>query len=179
LPEYLKEQKGRVICIIGDGGMQMNIQELQTLKHYGLRLKTFVVNGHSYGITKQYIKTNFGERYLACGVGDDVYKSGYSVPDFYKVANAYGIQARRISNMQYLERKIKDVLEYPDAIVCDVDCGDYSTYEPRIFGWQTPIDDSFPYLPRDEYKSNMIIKPYDGWEHPAMPGNGEVGMGLS
>ena len=81
--------------------------------------------------------------------------------------------------MQYLQRKIKDVLEYPDAIVCDVDLGDYSTYEPRIFGWKTPIEDSVPSLSREEFKSNMMIKMYDGWENPAQPGNGEVGMGLS
>jgi acetolactate synthase-1/2/3 large subunit len=178
LPEYLEEKKGRVICIIGDGGMQMNIQELQTLKHYGLKLKTFVLNNHCYSITTQFQRTNYGGRLLASGHGD-VYQSGYSVPDFYKVANAYGIEAKRISNMQYIQRKIQDVLEYPDAVVCDVDCGDYAIYEPRIFGWKTPIEDSTPYLLRDEFKSNMIIKPYVGWENPAMPGNGEVGMGLS
>lgn len=179
LPEYLKEQKGRVICIIGDGGMQMNIQELQTLKHYGLRLKTFILSNGIYGITQQFQRTNYSGRYLASGGDGDIYQTGYSVPNFIEVSRAYGIEARRISNSQYISKKIKDILEYPNAIVCEVDCTNYSTYQPRIFGWQTPIDDSFPYLPRDEYKSNMIIKPYDGWENPAQPGNGEIGMGLS
>ena len=180
LPEYLSEQKGRVICIIGDGGMQMNIQELQTIKHYGLRLKTFVLNNHKFGITYQYIKTNYAGRYLACGVGNDVYKSGYSVPNFQRIAYAYGVVACSIKNMEYLGRKIKDVLDHPEAIVCDVDCGDFAIYEPRIFGWKTPIEESTPLLSRDEFRSNMIIKPYDGWEHPAIPdGKSNQNMGLA
>lgn len=179
LPEYIREQKGRVICIIGDGGMQMNIQELQTMKHYELKLKTFILNQKKYGITTQFQRTNYGGRYLASGTGD-TYQAGYSVPDFYNVTNAYGIEARRISNMQFIGKKIKDVLEYPNGIVCDVDCGDYAVYQPRIFGWKTPIEDSTPLLPRDEFISNMIISPYEGWEYPAIPdGSSNQNMGLS
>ncbi|GAI27347.1 unnamed protein product, partial [marine sediment metagenome] len=57
----------RVICLIGDGGFNMNIQELQTVKSYHLPLKTFIMNNHSYGITRQFQDTNYQSRYLASG----------------------------------------------------------------------------------------------------------------
>lgn len=158
LPEYLKEEKGRVVCIIGDGGMQMNIQELQTMKHYGLRLKTFVLNNKKYGITTQFQQTNYGGRYLAsCPQG------GYSTPDFVKVAKAYGIKGVKLNAESNLSETIKTVLEMPEGCVCDVDIAEHTTYEPRIAGW-TPIEDMSPLLPRKEFRENMIIEPVKGWD---------------
>ena len=172
IPEYRNEEKGRVICLIGDGGFQMNIQELQTVKHYGLKLKTFIFNNHSYGITRQYQETNFQGRYLASG------PDGYSVPDFVQIVQAYGIDVAGINNHRFLREQIRYVLQYPKAIVCDVDMSMYSKYEPRIFGWRTPIEDMTPYLPRDEFRANMIIEPVEGWEKPVIPGKVE-GTGLA
>ena len=48
-------------------------------------------------------------------------------------------------------------------------CHDHHEYEPRIFGWKTPIEDMYPYIDRKEFKNNMIIDPVDGWEDPIMP----------
>jgi len=151
----------RVICLIGDGGFSMNIQELQTIKNYDLPLKTFIMNNHCYGITRQFQETNYESRYLA---------SGDNPPDFVKVVRAYGIETETIKNHSELREKIRKVLNYPDAIVCDVDMGLYAKYEPRIFGWKTPIEDMSPLLPRDEFKNNMLIEPVEGWENPAVPG---------
>jgi hypothetical protein len=46
---------------------------------------------------------------------------------------------------------------------------EYHTYEPRIFGWKTPIEDMYPYLPRKEFRSNMLIEPTEGWMNPEYP----------
>lgn len=150
----------RVICLIGDGGFNMNIQELQTVKNYNLPLKTFIMNNHSYGIIRQFQETNYQGRYLASG------PDGYSPPDFVPIVNAYGIKNETIKNHGELRQKIRSVLSCPGAIVCDVDMGMFSKYEPRIFGWRTPIEDAYPYLPRDEFRENMIIEPVEGWEIP-------------
>lgn len=162
----------RVICLIGDGGFNMNIQELQTIKNYSLKLKTFIMNNHSYGITRQFQDTNFQSRYLASG------PNGYNPPDFIRVVDAYGIKTETIKNHGELRDKIRSVISYPGAIVCDVDMGLHSRYDPRIFGWKTPIEDMCPYLPRDEFRTNMFIEPLEGWENPAMPGKTE-GTGLA
>ncbi len=154
---------GRVICLIGDGGFNMNIQELQTVKVYNLPVKTFILNNHVYGITKQFQDTNFGGRYEAAG------PKGYRPPDFVKIVQAYGIAAETIRDHSELKDKIRSVLEYNGPIVCDVNMHDYFQYEPRIFGWGTPIEDMYPYLPREEFRKNMVIDPLPGWEDPPLP----------
>jgi acetolactate synthase-1/2/3 large subunit len=157
------DPKGPVICLIGDGGFNMNIQELQTIKNYGLPVKTFILNNRVYGITKAFQDTNYGGRYEASG------PKGYSPPDFVKIVQAYGIATETINDHSELKRKIKAVLEHQGPIVCDVNMNEYITYEPRIFGWNTPIEDMYPYLPREEFRGNMYIDPLPGWENPVMP----------
>jgi acetolactate synthase-1/2/3 large subunit len=68
-----------------------------------------------------------------------------------------------------VEKTIDEILAADESIVCDVDIHEYHTYEPRIFGWSTPIEDMYPYLSREEFKANMTIDPIEGWENPAMP----------
>ncbi len=157
--DYRTQKKGRVICIIGDGGMQMNIQELQTVRHYNLPLKTFILNNHCYGITRQFQRTNYEGRYLACG------PDGYSVPDFLKITDAYGIKTDTIQDNRGMRQKIDKILNNPEAVVCDVDCGGWSHYEPRISGWNTPVEDMTPLLSREEFRANMIIEPVEGWKN--------------
>jgi len=160
---YLASGKDQnVVCIIGDGGFNMNIQELQTVKNYGLGFKTFVLNNHSYGIIRAYQETNLGGRLIASG------PEGYSPPNFVDISKAYGIKTFEIKKNDEMEDRIKEVLDYDGAVVCDVDTGMWDKYEPRIFG-ATPIEDMYPYLDREEFRKNMIIEPYEGWENPPSP----------
>lgn len=156
-----KDVRGNVICITGDGGMTMNSQELATLKNYGINIKVFIINNHIYGITKAFQEVNFEGRSEACG------PKGYNPPNFKKVTEAYGLCSSGIQNnsRSVIEMMIDAVLEVDDtAIICDVDCHEYHTYEPKITGWNTPIEDMYPLLDRSEFKENMIIEPLAGWE---------------
>jgi acetolactate synthase-1/2/3 large subunit len=155
----------RVICLIGDGGMNMNIQELQTFVNYGVAVKTFILNNHIYGITKAYQETNFQGRAEACG------PKGYHPPDFRAVAAAYGVASLSIGKTSDMDAKIAEVLDSSGPLVCDVDMHEYHSYEPRIFGWKTPIEDMYPYLPREEFRANMLIEPLPDWQSPAYPDN--------
>lgn len=152
-----------IVCIIGDGGFNMNPQELQTIKNYGCKIKTIILNNHIYGITKAYQETNFQGRAEACG------PKGYSPPDFIKVTDAYGIRTIALKDPAEIDNVIHELLTCDEPVVCDVDIHEYHNYEPRIFGWSTPIEDMYPYLPREEFKQNMYIEPLDGWMTPAMP----------
>lgn len=146
-----------VVCTIGDGGFNMNIQELQTVKNYDLRFKTFIVNNHVYGITKQFQVTNFKGRFEACG------PTGYNPPDFMKIVKAYGIKTSTIKSNAEVRKKIRQVLDFNGPIVCDVNCHEWHVYEPKMFE-SRPIEDMFPPLPRDEFRANMIIPPVKGWD---------------
>ena len=164
---FAAEKKSNVVCIIGDGGFNMNIQEIQTLITYGIKVKTFIINNHVYGIIKAFQDTNVEERHEASG------PKGYVPPDFIKISKAYGVATREIKNNKDIRKKIKEVLAFNGPLICDVDCGEWYTYEPRVFGWNTPIEDMYPYIPRDEFRKNMFIEPVVGWENPPLPGGGK------
>ena len=160
---WIADPKRPVIAIIGDGGMNMNIQELQTLINYGIKLKVVILNNHIYGITKAYQETNFEGRMEGCG------PVGYNPPDFVKVSEAYGIKAIRCERNADIDSAIKAMLQHDGPVVLDVNMHEYHVYEPRIFGWSTPIEDMYPYLPRDELKKQMHIDVHETFHDPKMP----------
>lgn len=155
---WFAEPARPVVCIIGDGGMQMNIQELQTMVHYGVKVKVFVINNGVLGNTKSYQRVNHMKE-VACG------PDGYSAPDFTKIAVAYGIYAYHIPGWKYVDTIIMEMLAHDGPAICDVPDPDRCQYEPRISRWDVGIEDAYPYLPRDEFRANMLIEPLPGWEN--------------
>lgn len=95
-----------VVQITGDGGMQMNIQELETIVYHKLPIKMVVLNNLSYGMVRQFQQSYFHERYAS------TYK-GYSTPDFEKVAQAYGIQSATIKDETTLQHGLSELWENP------------------------------------------------------------------
>ena len=156
-------KKNNTICLTGDGGFNMNIQELQTLVNYKVPVKTFILNNHIYGITKAFQKTNFQGREEACG------PRGYNPPDFVEVAKAYKVKTFTINNNDEIENHLTEILNYNGPVVCDVNCHEFHSYEPKLIGWKTPIEDMYPYLKRNELKSNLKIKVHESSNNPFMP----------
>ncbi|CAN5132842.1 biosynthetic-type acetolactate synthase large subunit [soil metagenome] len=142
-----------IVCIYGDGSMQINIQELQTMFYHKLPVKLFILNNQGYGIIKQ-----FQELYLESH--NEATGKGYSNPDFVKVSEAYGIKAIRIENMKELKKKVKQAMDFKGPIVIDVQINPEQKIMPKLeFG--RPIEDISPPLPREEFYENMIVKPLD------------------
>jgi acetolactate synthase-1/2/3 large subunit len=138
-----------VICIDGDGGFQMNIQELQTVKHYNLHIKIFIMNNNCYGIIKQFQDSYFNSRYIATEIQD------YSVPDFLKIANAYGIKSIEANKENYKD-VIDLVLKENNSILVNVIIDREQKLTPKLeFG--NPLEDMSPYLDDETIKNNMII----------------------
>jgi acetolactate synthase-1/2/3 large subunit len=151
------KENQNVVCIIGDGGMNMNIQELQTLVNYNVGVKVIILNNHIYGITKAFQETNFEGRMEACG------PIGYNPPDFIKIAEAYQLDTMKIEGTDYekIRQQIREMLSHDGPLIVDVNCHEQHTYEPKLIGWETPIEDMYPYLPREEFLENMIIEPLE------------------
>jgi len=138
-----------IVAITGDGGMQMNIQELQTLAHYNIPVKVFILNNHSYGIIKQFQEELYESRYEAT---DEA--GGYSSPDFQRVAAAYGIRCLRILNNTVAGWMSTEALKYPGPCVCDVNIDPAARIFPKVqFG--NALDNQSPLLPEDEHAENM------------------------
>ena len=140
---------GPVICIDGDGGFQMNIQELQTIKHYNLPVKIFIMNNNCYGIIKQFQDSYFDSRYTATESQD------YTAPDFVRVAEAYGIKAVTATKDNY-----KDILnlamQEEGSILVNVIIDKEQKLTPKLeFG--NPLEDMSPYLTDKQIEENMVI----------------------
>jgi acetolactate synthase-1/2/3 large subunit len=95
-----------VVMIAGDGGLQLNIQELETIAHHHLPVKIVVLNNHSLGMVRQFQQSYFQERYPATSWG-------YSAPDFSKVAHAYRIKSLTVSETHSLPVALKELWMTP------------------------------------------------------------------
>jgi acetolactate synthase-1/2/3 large subunit len=139
----------QVICIDGDGGFQMNIQELQTIKNYNLPVKIFIINNECYGIIKQFQDAYFSSRYIASNQGD------YSVPDFVSIGNAYGIKSLE-ANKQNYRQVVEEALSSSESVLVNVVIDREQKLTPKLeFG--NPLEDMSPYLTTEEIANNMII----------------------
>ena len=152
----------RVICIDGDGGFQMNLQELQTVVHYNIPIKIFILNNLSYGIIKQFQDAYFGSRYVATQGKD------YSPPKFAAVADAYGIKSCVIDLNSNLDLEIDKMMSYDGPVLCEVLIDTEQKLTPKLeFG--RPLEDMSPYLSEETLKHHMIvprvkrIDPSHGW----------------
>ncbi len=151
----------RTICVDGDGGIQMNIQELETVKRLQLPIKIFVINNNGYGSIVASQKIYFGRL-----VGADP-TSGLTLPDITKVAAAYGLKTARITHQRNLRQEIRDVLATDGPCLCEVLAIEDEPRQPRVSSMQKPdgtmvskpLEDMFPFLSREEFLENMIVPP--------------------
>ena len=156
--------KKDVYAITGDGSLQMNIQELQTLVHYKLPVKLFVWNNDGYLSIRATQNKFFNGRFI--GTDKD---SGVSFPDLEKISEAYGIKYEKISKINEFEQVMKRVNEYNEPVLIEVMCIPNQLIIPTVSSKKlddgtlvsSPIEDMFPFLPREEFKENMINKPLD------------------
>jgi len=154
--------RGEVIGVTGDGSLQMNIQELQTVVHYNLPIKLFVWNNDGY-LSIRATQNKFFKGRL---IGTDK-TSGVSFPNLERIAKAYGIHYVRIADNLETEDRIREVLAYPHAVVCEAMCDRDQEIIPSVSSYKRPngtlasrpLEDMYPFLDREELKREMIIPP--------------------
>ncbi len=152
----------RTVCVDGDGGFQFNIQELETVARLKLPIKFFVLNNDGYASIRASQSNYFGQASIGCDA-----RTGLTVPDISKVAAAYGIQTALIPDQSNLRRDVRRVLDTPGPIVCDVHVIPDEVRAPRLSSYQKPdgsfvskpLEDLWPFLPREEFLANMLIEP--------------------
>jgi len=116
-----------VICIEGDGSLQMNIQELQTLVHYKLPVKLFVINNDGYLSIKITQENFFNGNEVAAGKN-----SGVSFPDLEKLCKAYGLPYVSISHNNQMDEQIQKTLKTSGPVVCEIFTYPYEKHEPKV-----------------------------------------------
>jgi acetolactate synthase-1/2/3 large subunit len=157
----LASGRKRTIVVIGDGGLQLTIQELQTVARLKLPLKIFVLNNNGYASIQATQKRFFGG-HLVCS--DPA--SGLTLPDTCRIAAAYRIKAVRIASQKWLRAKLRAVLKARGPVVCELLIDPRQETRPRMSSYvkpdgsmaSRPFEDLYPFLPRGEFKANMISK---------------------
>lgn len=150
----------RVICIDGDGSFQMNLQELQTVVYNQLNMKLIIINNNGYHSIRQ-TQTNLFKGEPLVGVCDG---NGLSFPDFEKLAYAYGIPYVRIDSLDNVEDGLNKLLHTEGPVLCEAIVDEKQNFEPKLSSKvlpdgrivSPPIDDMFPFLPKEEYEANHL-----------------------
>jgi acetolactate synthase-1/2/3 large subunit len=147
----LANKKKRIICIDGDGSIQINIQELQTMVANNLPVKLFIINNDGYGIIKQFQELYLNKRYEA-----SISSKGVTNPDFKKISNAYGINYSEIKNNDQIDKVLNRILKSKKPEFINVIVDPNQKIIPKLqFG--KPLEDLSPLLPRSEFNENMIV----------------------
>lgn len=150
-----------VVCVTGEGSLQMNLQELQTIIQNRLPVKLFVINNQGYHSIRQTQMGYFGEPLV--GVGPQ--SGDLSFPDLERLSGAYGFPYFECRESARLHTVISEVLEQTGAVICQIFVTKYQKTEPKTSSkrledgtmFSAPLEDMYPFLSREELKENMYI----------------------
>jgi acetolactate synthase-1/2/3 large subunit len=160
----LASGRRRTICVNGDGGFQLNIQDLETVRRLNLPIKYFILCNGAYASIMTTQRSHFQGRYVASEPS-----SALTLPDIVKVAAAYGIRTAEIRNHTDLREGVRQVLSQDGPVVCAVSVSPEQATAPRVTSAlrpdgsivSKPMEDMWPFLDRDEFLANMIVAPLE------------------
>jgi len=156
---FAGEDGRTVVCLEGDGSIQMNLQELQTLVSYKLPIKLFVYNNGGYLSIKTTQRAFFNGFFVGSEAG-----SGVILPSFEKLASAYGLPYFRLNNNQELDEKLSRIFSEEGPALVEVMLDPFEALGPKAASKRlpdgtmvsAPLEDMAPFLPREELRANMI-----------------------
>ena len=149
-----------VLCITGDGSIQMNLQELQTIVSRKLPVKIFLYNNAGYLSIKLTQNSFFGGHFIGSTAD-----TGVVLPDMRKIAAAYGFHTRLLRTNEEAERLLPEILAEPGPLLCEVMTDPMEQLGPKAASVRLPdgrivsrpLEDLAPFLPDEELESNMWI----------------------
>jgi len=149
----------RIICLAGDGSIQMNLQELQTIVNYSLPIKIFILNNQGYHSIRQTQQSYFAGHFIGCDSN-----SGVTFPNFAKLAYAYNIPYTCCHSHAALQDTIAQVLQTAGAHICEVILDITQPFAPKLASKQLAdgtmvspsLEDMYPFLSSQEIKENTI-----------------------
>lgn len=147
---------GRVICMAGDGGFQMNIQELQTVAQYQLPIKIILLNNAGYLAISLMQDNLFDKKHFGADAA-----SGVGNPDFCAVSQAYGIPGYRLDTLEQVQKQLHDILTQPGPALIEINMVRNQLLIPRVQSRRDTegriisgsLDSMFPYLTEEELAS--------------------------
>ena len=160
----LASGRRRTVCVNGDGGFQLNIQELETVNRLKLPIKYFVLCNGGYASIMTAQRTHFQGRYAGSEPS-----SHLTLPELVPVARAYGIRTVEIHDHSDLHEGIQEALNYDGPVVIAVHTAAEQAVAPRATSMMRadgsmvsrPMEEMWPLLDREEFLANMIVPPLE------------------
>lgn len=155
---YFADKSKDIVLIAGDGGFQMNIQELQTVVHHNIPVKMFILNNNGYlAISSMQDNLFRGDRIASTP------STGVSCPNFMEVAKAYGIESIRVSNSKDLNANIQSIMKKNTPVLCEIMMVENQLLIPRVQSQKTSegkivsgsLENMYPYLSQEELRGVM------------------------
>jgi acetolactate synthase-1/2/3 large subunit len=145
----------RIVCITGDGGLLLNVQELAGVIKAHLPVKIVLVNNHGYSMIRQTQDQWLGSHYLASSES-----GGLAMPDFVSIAKAFGFKTVSIRMASELRRGLGHTLNLDGPVFCNIEIDSRHRIIPLV-KYGSPNEDSEPFLHRKEFLRNMIVPPLE------------------
>jgi len=157
---HINKKNNIIVPVLGEGSLQLNLQELQTIVHHKLPIKILVFNNNTHGATKVTQEVFFNNKF---GVDKE---SRISFPNTSKIANSYGIKYIGINKNEDLEDKLLEFINHNDTIICEIFSCIQVRY-PKLSAFKNddgtftnrPYEDMEPFMNREELYNEMIVKP--------------------
>lgn len=158
----LASGRKRTTCVNGDGGFQLNVQELETVRRLNLPIKYFVLCNGGYASIMATQQNYFQGRFTGSEPS-----SHLTLPNIIRVADAYGIPTAHLHDHSDIRNRVRAVLSAPGPMVCAVDVSPNERTFPRVASTvrpdgsivSKPMEDMSPFLSREEFLANMIVPP--------------------
>ena len=157
----IAKNKSEVICLNCDGGIMMNLQELQTINQYNLPIKLFVFNNDGYLMIKHTQKNFFGGRYTSVNK-----KTGISFPNFKILAKAFNFDYFKIKTWADYTVFMKKNFRKKKSFLCEVFMDPEQNFHPKLSTFidtsnnivSPPLEDLSPFLERNKLENNLLVK---------------------
>ncbi len=151
--------ENNTVCVVGDGSIMMNIQELETISHLGIPAKIIVINNGGYAVIRQRQEELFRKR----TIGTD-YSNGVGISDFSKIAECFSFDYIKISKIGELKKELDMLLSGDKPTICEIICREDQPFLKNSYAMsknrrllRRPLEDQYPFLDRDIIKKEMLI----------------------
>tara|TARA_B110000003_G_scaffold274244_1_gene313763 strand:- start:5262 stop:7046 length:1785 start_codon:yes stop_codon:yes gene_type:complete len=149
-----------IVVVVGDGSFMMNMQELESVRNYSARCKIFVINNNAYSIIERRQTELFRKRTVGTNSSN-----GVTIPDLEKLSAVFDLKYVRISGYDDIENGIVNTLSYDGSVLCEV----FGRLDQKYIEIaaargkngrfaRRPLEDQWPFLNRDEFSQNMLVK---------------------
>jgi len=152
--------RGEVMCLNCDGGMMLNLQELQTIVHHQLPIKIFVFNNDGYLMIKHTQNALFKAGFVGTNKA-----SGVSCPDFSKLGAAFNLPTFKINNWEECDSVLEMIQSFEGPLICEVLMHPEQLFSPKLSLVvkedgslvSPPLEDLSPLLSREKIEKSMIV----------------------